>query len=51
MGLTEGGKWALLVGWDDSGLSICGALEMSSLMPELFSLLLLLEPSIFVEVD
>lgn len=46
-GLKEdGGKWALLFGWEDSGLSICGALEMSSLVSELFSLLLLLEPSV-----
>jgi len=41
------GKKDLLVGWWlDRGLSIAGVLEISNLISELFSLLLLLEPSV-----
>ena len=46
LGLIEGGKRGLFVRWADNGLSIAGVLEMSNLMSELFSLLLLQEPSV-----
>lgn len=45
-GLIDDGNRGLLVGWVDRGLSIAGVLEMSSLISELFSLLLLQEPSV-----
>lgn len=46
VGLRDDGNNGLLVGWLDRGLSIAGVLEMSSLISELFSLLLLQEPSV-----
>ena len=46
VGLADGGKRVLLVWWVDRGLSMAGVLEISNLMSELFSLLLLLEPSV-----
>ena len=47
VGLAEDGKRVLLLlCWVDRGLSIAGVLEISNLISELFSLLLLLDPSV-----
>jgi len=45
-GLAEDGNRVLLAWCVDTGLSIAGVLEISNLMSELFSLLLLHDPSV-----